>query len=248
MLVQNLLQMMDYLGLHAINLELTNSLSLEVFTIENVYPERKIIKEIRQDRSFVILDEFYNPDKIGLAIYKGKVHKYLIRAIHNRKISKEEQDYIFIILNNNFDKYYKLKKFNYNLRLLNTLQHLKNIGIQKHELLNLTKQKKLFSVVKNNYMILTSCKKLNGSFDFVIPLTNTINDDTYLIAEDGKGIITDTDSILNMFRLRLYVDYSKKILDRINEVRLKEHRIIKINITMRDIYTLLLLENIINAI
>lgn len=246
MVIKDILWLLNNTKLANINLELGN-LPLRVFVIEDVKPERELIKTIRQTKSHIILDEVYSIDKIGLAFYKNRIHRYLIRCIEKNSNNNKNTD-IIIILNDDFGKYYKLKKINYERDWANLLDKIKDTNIQDFIFSKSRNKQKLINSIKNNYMILTDCAKLSKTSDFVALSNNMIKDQVLFLYEKRGGIIIDAKLIWHMFSLKLNIIYSNELQEMFKDVSHVLQETIRINITIDDIYSLLLLENIINTV
>lgn len=244
MVIKDMLWLLDNAKLVNISLELGN-LPLHIFVIEDVKPEREIIKTIRQTKSHIILDEVYSPSKIGLAFYKNKIHRYLIRCIE--KDNNNNKD-IIIILDDNFSKYYRLKKINYEQKWTNLLDKIKDANIQNFIFSRSRNKRKLINSIKNNYMILTDCAKISKVSDFAALLNNTNKNQIIFLYEKRNGIIINAKLIWYMFSLKINVVYSNELQEMFKDMSHVLQETIRINITVDDIYDLLLLENIINSV
>lgn len=246
MVIKDMVWLLNNTKLENISLELGN-LPLHIFVIENIRPERELIKNVRKTKSYVILDEIYSPDKIGLAFYKNKIHRYLIRCIKKNSNSNRNED-IIIILNNDFSRYFTLKRINYEKKWANLLYKINNTDIQNFIFSKSRNKHKLISSIKNNYMILTDCAKLSGNTDFAV-LSNDMNQDQIVfLYEKRNGTIVNTNLIWHLFSLKLNVEYPNNLQEKFDDMRHVLQGTISLNISIDDVYSLLLLENIIDSV
>lgn len=246
MLLKNLTWILNNGKLEEIKFTLDN-IPLHIFVIEEIKSERKTISAIRQAKSHIILDEIYSVDKIGIAFYRDKMYRYLIRCI-SRNDDIRYKD-IIIILNDNFDKYYRLKRIDYEKQWISLLYKVSNLSIQDTLLTKLNNNRKLVNNIKRQYMILTDCAKLSGVTDNVAITGNITEEDQPVLLYDRKtSLIVNANLIRYMFSLKLEVEYLSQIQNKFEEIRAVPQKTIKINITLDDIYSFLLLENLINSV
>lgn len=245
MITKDLLWLLNNTKLESITFELGN-LPLHIFTIEDIIPERQVIKNIRQTKSHIILDEIYTPDKIGIAFYKNKIYRYLIRCIERNDSNKGKS--IIVILNDNFNKYFKLKRLNYETKWITLLHKIKDLSSQNLQFLKIHGKRKLLNNIKSSHIILTDCSKLSGTTDYAAISNNIIGDQPILLYDKKLGLMVNTNLIWYMLSLKLEIQYSDDLQRKIEEIRFTPNKTIKLNITIDDIYDLLLMENLINSV
>lgn len=245
MLAKDLEWILNNTKLNKISFTLGN-LPLHIFAIEEIKPEREMIKIIRQTKSHIILDEIYSPDKIGLAFYKNGIYRYLIRCI--RRNNSSRNDDIIIILNSNFNRYYKLRRIDYETKWITLLYKLKDLELHSSQYLKLQNIQKLKNNVKKNYMILTECAKISGLTEYAAISNNIIGDQPILLYDKKSSLIINTGLIWKLFSLELDIEYSDDLQRKFEEIRAVQQKVFRLNIIIDDIYDLLIFNDIIDSI